>query len=347
MKAISVSSSAISEAMRYSLMKTQSALVQAQKEQGTGFFADKGLALGARTAQSVGFNRELERVKGIVNSNSLATTRLTATQQTLDQVSTAAQAFFSTLTTATSGGQRATTTAAATDILKRLTFSLNASVNGEYIFAGINTDVKPINDFFADGSASKAAYDNAYAQYLADTGADPANPFPAAADMDNFTKNYMEPLFMGPGWSDWSNASDQRIVSRISLNETSETSASANNEGLRKMIMAATMVSQLLSGNLSEEAGNQLVKNALAMVSSGLGNVVDLRSQTGIIEKRVTDASERLKQQGSLIEQHILATEGVDPYEVATRINDLLSHIDSSYALTARMQKLRLLNFLS
>jgi flagellar hook-associated protein 3 FlgL len=347
MKASSVSSSAISEAMRYSLMKTQSALVKAQKEQSTGFFADRGLALGARTAQSVGFNRELERIKGIVDSNALATTRLTATQLALDQVATAAQSLFSTLTTAASGGQKTTVRDAATDMLKRLTASLNTSVNGEYIFAGINTDVKPINDFFADGSTSKAAYDNAYAQYLTDTGADPANPFPTAADMENFTDNYMQPLFMGPGWSEWSNASDQRIVSRISLNETSETSASANNDGLRKIAMAAAMVSQLMSGNLSEEASNQLVKSALSMVGSGLSDIVDLRSQTGIIEKRVTDASERLGQQGSLLEQHILATEGVDPYEVATRINDLVSHIETSYALTARLQNLRLLNFLS
>jgi flagellar hook-associated protein 3 FlgL len=39
-------------------------------------------------------------------------------------------------------------------------------------------------------------------------------------------------------------------------------------------------------------------------------------------------------------------TEGVDPYEAASRVQDLLSHIETSYALTARIQQLSLLRFL-
>ena len=35
--------------------------------------------------------------------------------------------------------------------------------------------------------------------------------------------------------------------------------------------------------------------------------------------------------------------EGVDPYEASTRVADLLSHIETSYALTARIQQLSLL----
>src|SRR5688500_20305957 len=81
MKASFVSSLAVSQAMRYSTMRTAGDLVQAQKELDTGKVYDAGLALGARTAQTVTFARDLERMNGIVDSNGLVLARLTATQE--------------------------------------------------------------------------------------------------------------------------------------------------------------------------------------------------------------------------------------------------------------------------
>jgi flagellar hook-associated protein 3 FlgL len=38
--------------------------------------------------------------------------------------------------------------------------------------------------------------------------------------------------------------------------------------------------------------------------------------------------------------------EGVDPYEASTRVNALISQIETSYALTARIQQLSLTRLL-
>lgn len=348
MKASFVSSSAISEAMRYSLMKTQAALVKAQKEQSTGFFADKGLSLGARSSQSITFNRELERINGIVDSNTVASARLSSTQQALGQISNAAQTFLSVLTTAVAGDALPHVTGnGAKDMLASLSSLLNTSLNGEYLFAGINTDVKPINDFRDPASPGKVGFEDAYQQYLMDTGADPANPFPNVSDMDTFITTYVEPQFLGADWQNWSNASDQRIVNRIALNETTETSVSANNDGVRKLAMAAMMINELMSGDLSKDVRQSVVERALSLVGQSIGDIDNLRSQTGIAEKRVSDASDRLNLQSTLLEKHILTTEGVDPYEAATRVSDLLSHIETAYSITARIQQLSLLKFLS
>ena len=51
--------------------------------------------------------------------------------------------------------------------------------------------------------------------------------------------------------------------------------------------------------------------------------------------------------QATLFEKHILDMEGVDPYEASTRVADLLSHIETSYALTARIQQLSLVKYLT
>lgn len=347
MKAFFVSSSAVSEALRYSVMRSQSALVKAQKEATTGFVADSGLALGARTSQTVSFARELERMKAIVDTNAVITSRLSATQEGLDRISDLAQSLLSTLTTNLAGK---TTSRVSVDeanrTLSTLTSVLNTNLNGEYLFAGINTDQKPLADYEA-GSASKAAYDAAFAQYLADTGASAADPFPAPADIDTFVTNYMDPLFMGAGWNDWSSASDQRISSRIALNEKTDTSVTANNLGVRKLVMASTIISETLSGDMDDAARGHLIESAMSMIGEALADLTELRAETGMTQKRVTEASERLEAQSGIFEKHLLKMEGVDPYEAATRANDLLGDIETSYALTARIQQLSLLKFIS
>ena len=348
MKASFVSSSAISQALRYSMLRTQNDLVQAQKEAATGKLADSGLVLGARTAQAVSFARDFERLNGIVDSNALVSSRLSSTQTALGQLSGAAQDFLSTLTAAASGDAADTVVeASARATIDALTSIVNTSYNGEYLFAGINTDVKPINGFLDPASPAKAAFDAAFLAHFGFTQNDPAAAAIDTAQMDAFITASLEPQFLGAGWqANWSNASDQKIVSRIALNETTETSVSANNDGVQKLAMAAAAIADLFSSNVSDAAKKQLVTRAVGMVGEAIGSLADLQSQTGITEKRVTDASSRIKMQADLFERHIIEMEGVDPYEASTRVADLLSHIETSYALTARIQQLSLLRFL-
>lgn len=348
MKAVSVSSAGLSNAMRYSQMRMQVDLVKAQKELDTGRVADLGLALGTRTAQSVTFARDLDRLNPIIDSNGLVASRLSATQDALGQLSEQAQTLLSSLMSNASGDLNSTITAnSGKATLQALTSILNTSVNGEFLFAGTNTDVKPINDFSAAGSPAKAAFDTSFLSYFGFTPDDPAAASVSATAMDDFLATEIEPQFFGTGWDDWSNATDQSIVSRIALNETADTSVSANTDGVRKLTMAATIVSQLMSGNLGAEARQAIVGRALSLVGESISDLGQTMAQTGIVQQRVSDANTRMDTQIDLFNRHILDLEGVDPYEAANRVNDLVSHIQTSFALTARIQQLSLLNFLS
>ncbi|TGR48766.1 flagellar hook-associated family protein [bacterium M00.F.Ca.ET.199.01.1.1] len=344
-----VSSAALTNAMRYQQMRMQADLVKATKESSTGKVADVGLALGGRTAQSVTFSRDLDRLNVIVDSNGLVAARLSSTQTSLGQLSNVAQTFLSSLTTASSGDNSdSLTQSTGQTTIQQLTSILNTSVNGEYLFAGTNTDVKPINDFTAAGSPAKAAFD---ASFVAKFGFTPADPLAAnitAAQMDDFITNYVTPQFLGAGWqTNMSNATDQQIVSRIALNATTETSTGANNDGIRKLAMAAAMVSSLMSTNISQAAKDSIIDHSQKLVGEALSGIAQVQSQTGIVQKRVSDASDRMKTQIDLFERHILDLEAVDPAEAATRVADLTQHIETSFALTARLQQLSLLNYLT
>ena len=107
--------------------------------------------------------------------------------------------------------------------------------------------MKPL-DGFAAGSPAKAAFDAAFLAHFGFSQNDPAAANITTAQMDTFITNAVEPQFLGAGWqANWSNATDQTIVSRIALNETTETSVSANNDGMRKLAMAAATISDLFA----------------------------------------------------------------------------------------------------
>ncbi len=48
----------------------------------------------------------------------------------------------------------------------------------------------------------------------------------------------------------------------------------------------------------------------------------------------------------TIMTEHVNLLEGVDPYEASSRVNALLTQVETAYALTARLQRLSLINYL-
>ncbi|MGN6771161.1 MAG: flagellar hook-associated family protein [Rhizobiaceae bacterium] len=348
MKTTFISSQAVSNAMRYQVLNMQQELAKAQTEVTTGKLADPGVTLGSRTGQAVSLSRDVDRLNGLVDSNNLISTRLTATQDALGQINDLTQTFLSALTADKGSGVASTVTQqAAQTALSSVTSILNTSVNGEYLFAGINTDVQPINDVSAAGSPAKQALDQAFQDHFGFPPSDPAASTITASDMSDFIDGLVATQTTDPAWKDnWSNATDQPITSRISLNETADTSVSANSVGTKKFMLAATMVSNFMQGNLSEGARDALVSKASDLITDSLTDSASQQAQLGLTQNKVSSATDRIKSQVDLFQRNLNDLEGVDPYEASTKITSLLGQIETSYALTARMQQLSLVNFL-
>jgi len=97
MKSTFISTSALSAATRVSLIKAQTKLAEAQKEVTTGRLADVGAALGYKTGQTITLRQDHVRLKTIIDTNSVVSTRLSATQAALKSLSDDAQLFVSQL----------------------------------------------------------------------------------------------------------------------------------------------------------------------------------------------------------------------------------------------------------
>jgi flagellar hook-associated protein 3 FlgL len=348
MKASFVSSHAISEAMRYQMMRMQVDLAKAEKEVVTGRVADPGLTLGARAGQSISLSRDVDRLGALIDSNSLVSSRLASTQASLVQLTDLAKDLLPALTTAVSGPiDPAIPQNQAKSALSTITSILNTTQNGEYLFAGINTDHKPLDDFDAPGSPARIAFDTAFDTLFGFPITDPAAANITAQELNDFMDQLMADEFFGAGWeANWSSAADQEISARITLSETTKASVSANNDGVKKLVMAAAFASYFLEGAFDDTVKKEVMQRSVATLGEAVAHLGASQAEVGIIQQRVKSASERVSMQIDLFKLNINDLEGVDPYEASSRITSLLTQIEVSYTLTSRIQQLSLVRFL-
>lgn len=349
MKTTFISTSAISAATRSSLMKVQQELAEAQKEMTTSRLADVGKSLGYRTGQAISLRQEHSRLTTIIETNTTVSTRLKATQSTLQNLVDNAQDFVGQLLGSRIGGANALgVQTEAESRLEGFLDTVNTSFNDGYLFAGVNSDVKPITEYFGTPTpASRQGVANAFLADFGITQSDPAVQNISAADMQTFLDTTFADLFNDPSWStDWSSASSQNMRNRISTSELIETSTNANEAAFRKLAKAYTMVADLGVENLSQPAFETVVDQAIRDVNEAIQELSELQSQLGVAQQRVSDASERMSLQLDIMATQVNSLEAVDPNEAATRVTALLTQIETSYALTARIMGLSILDYL-
>lgn len=344
-----ISTASASLMLRQSVLRLQTACAKAQTEVSTGKVADLGLALGFNTGRTVSLTQDQSQLQAITDTNAVVSTRLTATQTALDSTSTTAQSLSNALI---AGGSDATSGAAfvaqAKAALQSLTGALNTSVDGQYIFAGINTDAQPVADYFqTPAGASKQAVDDTFSTTFGFSQTDPAAANIGATDMQGFLDTQFNSLFQGGAWSaTWSQASDQTQTSRISPSQSAETSVSANRSGFQKLAQAYTVIAEFGGGNLGAAATAAVRSTAQRLISAGMADLTAAQAGVGVTQAAITQSNSTMATQMDLMTTSLGDLENVDPYEASTRVSNLQTQVQASYQLTAQLHNMTLLNYL-
>jgi flagellar hook-associated protein 3 FlgL len=363
MKLSTISSNAIQNAMRLTIRQSQNDMTQASLEATTGVYADIGVSLGGQTAQSIDLSRETARIDAILGSNSIAEGRMTASQDALKNMTSAAQDFMNQLVALRGNKDGASvklTQQTATNSLSSLIGAGNTMLNGQYIFAGTNTDVQPLTDQTTPATAAIQNNLQAYASMNGTTAGQLTG-----AQMTDFITKYVEPAFSGtpvvpappttpatpafqtiPPWSDWSSASDQNLTSRISNSEVVDTSTSSNGSGMRYLALAATVTTALSGLALSPDALNSVTDQATSYARQAVDGLNNQASQLGLSQSRATKADDALNAQKDIFNNNIVDLQGVDPYEASTRVNSLETQLQTAYTIVSKIQQLSLVNYL-
>lgn len=363
MKTSFISSLSMQTTMRYAVARAQQDMVAAQQEVTTGRHSDVGVALGATTARSLDLTRDILRIKSTLSTNSLATQRLEASEEALAEMASIADKITQGLITL--GGSEdskgiETYQATIRGSLNAFASLANTSVAGEYLFAGINSDVMPFEDIADPASGARAAIERELNLFLAAQVPPATKATLTDAQMGAFMTQ-LEGIFDGTqaltpvppaiaGEDFWttfvSNASDTNMKSRISQSEIVETSTNANANPMRDFVLAS-FASEMFINSETSTAGRDLAQGKIMnFVSTAKGGLDAERARLGLSSERVKKADVSLQDQNKIIETHLNDLQSVDAYEASTRVKGLEALIEASYTLTARLQQLSLVNFL-
>jgi flagellar hook-associated protein 3 FlgL len=335
--------------LRRSLSLLQSNLARSQKELSSGRHADLALSLGSRTSRSFTLVATKSAVDTTVNSNAITAMRLDATQTTLEGLLVEAQDMRKTLISAQpNDGDAASLVSKAGNALASLIAKGNSADASGYLFGGINSDQVPINDYFAaTPSPAKTALDSAFsAAFGFPQSSGPVSGI-TAAQMQSFLTGSFDQLFSAANWkANWSTASDKVQRSQINLSVAIDTSVSANDPALQQLAKAYAMLGDLGADRLSKSAYDVVLKTATDTLNAGIDALMKTQSRVGVMQNAVKSASDMMKLQQDTITQQLTDLEGVDSVEAGSRVQGLMTQIETAYTLTTRISQLTLTKYL-
>lgn len=342
MKTTSISTASISQAMQLTVQSSHAEISKLEKESVSGVYADQGVELGTRTSTSLDYSRETDRLQGIIDSNSLAEQRMDSSQLAMEQMSSSGQTLLNSLV-ALSGDSDTTSLQVSSDtamsVLENFVSYANVSVNGEYLFSGINTDVAPLSDTFITDLSDD--FNGALSSFMSSNGIGSVGDITGdqmSQFLDDYTSNFE--------WSDWTNASDTEMSSRVSTSETVTTSTSLNGDGFKNLALSGIITSQLANAGLSSEALTSVNTKVTNMAGLSVSGIDAERSSMGLSQERVEKANTAMQSQMDIINTQLNDLVGVDTYDASVRLNTLLTQVETSYTITSKIQGLSLVNYL-
>ncbi len=325
--------------------RMQADLARMQREISSGRHDDLGLTLGTGVARDIGLRVHLSDVEYTLGQAKQIQPRNEMIQTSLDSITKLAKNFLETISGARGAvdGQNITTTAAR-NALKSLQSILNTSYAGQYIFGGQNADAAPFNDPLSGGP--DAELEAAFQAAFGIPRNDPAVTQISPGDMESFLSGSFSQLFEDPTWSaNWSNASNGNVLQRIG-SETLDTSTNTNARFARELTQAFTVMASLGEGKLSQATFDTAVDKALSLVLSGQNQMGKEQTRIGLGQQRIADVIDSLELKKTTIANSINSLEAVDPYALATDVNSLMTQLQSSYAITARISQLSILSYI-
>lgn len=328
--------------------RIQTEIAKANTEVATGRLADVGLTLGVRTSHSVDLRTERNSLQGLVDGNSLIDGMTTRTQTALSAMTTTSNSFLENLlsgqATAGTAPQLETEARAA---LSSFSAALNSTDGTRYVFGGVNSSETPIKDY---DTTAAAAVNAAFAAKFGLSTTDPQND-PKVADitadqMQDFLDNEFADIFADPNWgTNFSNASDEAITKQISPTERATVSVSANDQAMRKLTMAFTMVGYLGVQNMNSNALQAVMDTARTAVTEGVTGLTAAAASIGVTQTRVKAATTQMQGTLDVVNSRISTLEGVDTAEAKTRLDALTNQLSMSYSTTSTLMKLSILNY--
>ena len=343
-----VSTASLRSAALQPLLRQEVQLARAQTEAATGRSADPGLALGARSARVASLGAVTADARTMIDTNGLASAQLGAMQDAVMEMRASSSSFRQAAMAALGSATGASAEQAA--IVARgarisLVGQANARLGAVHLLAGNEVDRPPVADPTSDAAARNTVRD-AFAARFGHAVDDPAtaaiDPVAMADFLDGLEADFAATEYKAR----WVGPRPATRTLRLASTQTMSIKALAHDPGIRDLVLAASIGEALSTSALRADTRAVALERSVAISTRGDVRLAELAGRIGSDEERVARATSRLEARIAIAERATNDLTGIDALEAATRVNALITQIEASLAITARVSRLSLLNHL-
>lgn len=334
MSQYSIGDLAQSSLVRLQGTRLKSELLQLTEELSTGLVTDVGTHLRG----DLGYYADVENNLRLLEGYDLAATEATqfadATQAVLDRVASRLSSSVDSTLPAAETAFQDMRDHASTDArydLEAVISSLNASSVGRSLFSGTATDTPPLisADTFLD--TLKAALPPI------------SDPATLAAEVANW--------FADPSGFDamaYNGSTTDLAPARIGENENVSMAVRADSDEIKAVLESLSLTALITDSDYGFDPAEQTegFDTSSAMLLSAQARLTGLQADIGSAQERIEAATTRNAAARIGFETARSTLVGADPFETATRLDDVQFRLESLYAVTARMSSLTLLNYI-
>lgn len=335
MATISVADQARSFFLRQTQGQVKADLARLTQELASGQTSDQSKSLRGDFSALSGIERSLRLFDAYRDSGAEAALQSSAAQSALGTIQDQLFEFAPALLAAagTGAGQEMEIVAAsAKDRLDTSIAMLNQQVAGRSLFSGTATDTAPV-----------ISADDLLAQ-LTPLAAGAADAADLIATLDSWfmdagggfeTLAYQGSVDPAPGFA-------------VAEGEIVDNPLSALDPGLRKSLMGLALTSLVAQGQApaTDADRQQLLQAAALRMIDGNEGITDLRAGLGDVEARIESAMVRNDTARGVLELERNALTGIDPFRVATELQEAQTRLESLYLLTTRLSRLSLTEYM-
>lgn len=304
------------------------------QELATGQVSDVRQRLAGNYSYLTDIERKMDILQGYSVATSEAAHFLSATQTVIGNISTTTQDFGNRLLTAEIAAQGPASSDIANDareVLNQMIGRLNTDVAGRFLFSGTATDQAPLAEATMLIDTARAAM----------AGATTAADMLAAADI----------WFDDPGGfaaTIYQGSDDALAPLAVSISDNVTMDLTATDPGIRQMLKVVTLAALAddPAFSLNDAQRTELFVEAGKKMLGARDNLTNTAARIGFAEARVDIISARNAAEQTSLNFAKTDLLSIDPFEAATRLEEVQFQLQSLYTVTARNAQLSLVNFL-
>lgn len=304
-------------------------------ELNTGRISDIALSLRGQTSVIDGLDRDIKLLQEFETSNSMLASSLERLQLTfgsIDDMRNSMVEQFLPLTADSLDTEFELAAKRARSDMATIVSKINQRDAGQAMLSGVSVDVVPL-----------AAAEDMLGDIVTLVG-----PATDAATIISTVTNWFETPGAGFDTLGYVGDTGGPLRKRISQNETLSLQARADDPAVRSVLkgVALAAISDALPSAIDNDVRAELMRASAEELLSASADLVALRAGIGENEERISLAQTTQAAQNSAFSIARNDMTLADPYETATRLQDVQRQLELQFTSTARLSQLSLVNYL-